>query len=447
MASGSKPQATSDDLLKAILKSGLLSRDELQVVLRNFPRDQKENTKFLADHLIKSGKLSSFQIQKLLKGVTYGLRVGPYVIISPIGKGGMGTVYLGRDTRTSLNMALKILPPKRAKEEGRLLARFQREMQISKRVWHPHVARTFETGQYHGVYYIAMEYIPGVTLHRLVHNEGPLPVQRAAKLFAEIANGLDHAHSQGVIHRDMKPSNIMVTPKGHAKLLDLGLALIEGEISDSTEVIGGRGYIVGSMDYIAPEQTMDAVKVDGRADIYGLGCTLYFALTGTPPFPGGNSKDKIFRHRKEIPRSMAELNPRIPDEFVNIVERMMAKDVKERFASARLVQETLERWAANEPATPLDLPDDSNYHRAIRELEMQSFSSEFVNDPIINNGNGEEYQSFSNALHYILYGDLAPLRLWMAEEPTNPLYFAAGVSFLAIFLILFVMLFIYFLIA
>src|SRR5205085_1711606 len=114
-----------------------------------------------------------------------------------------------------------------------------------------------------------------------------------ARLFAEVAAGLEHAHTQGVIHRDLKPSNIMVTPHGHAKVLDLGLALIEGEVAQPREIIGGQGYVVGSMDYIAPEQTRDAVGVDPRADIYGLGCTLYFTLTGRPPFPGGSARDKI----------------------------------------------------------------------------------------------------------------------------------------------------------
>src|SRR5262249_46991375 len=139
----------------------------------------------------------------------------------------MGTVYLARDTRNQQLLALKVLPPKRAREEDRMLARFQREMQLSKRVAHANLTQTYEVGDHLGVHYIAMEYIPGQTLYRLVNEEGPLTVPRAAHLFAQVATGLEHAHGQGLIHRDLKPSNIMIMPNERAKVLDLGLALMQ----------------------------------------------------------------------------------------------------------------------------------------------------------------------------------------------------------------------------
>src|SRR5262249_48923934 len=158
-----------------------------------------------------------------------------------------------------------------------------------QRVSHPHLAYTYDVGVYQGVYFIAMEYVPGKSLYRLVAEEGPLAAPRAARLFAEVAAALDHAHNQGLIHRDMKPSNIPITPHDHAVVLDLGLALIEGETVSNREVMGGQGYVVGTMDYIAPEQSEDACRVDPRADIYALGGTLYYALTGRAPFPGGTA--------------------------------------------------------------------------------------------------------------------------------------------------------------
>src|SRR5205807_9057258 len=134
------------------------------------------------------------------------------------------------------------------------------------------IAQTHETGVSQGVYFIAMEYIPGQSLYRLVTTQGTLAVARAAHLFAEVASALEHAHSRGLIHRDLKPSNIMVTPNDHAKVLDLGLAIMEGEGPSDRTVVGGQGYVVGTMDYLAPEQAEDALNVDGRADIYSLGC-------------------------------------------------------------------------------------------------------------------------------------------------------------------------------
>src|SRR5438105_1560068 len=269
-----------DSFLKTVLRSGVLDRQELSQALRDVPPDQRQDAEAVADHLVEAGKLSRFQARKLLRGMAVGLVLGPFHVLAPIGKGGMGTVYLARDSRSQLLVALKVLPPKRAREEERLLARFRREMEMCQRVAHPHLAWTYEVGVCQGVYYIAMEYIPGKNLYRLVTEEGPLPVARAARLFAEVAIGLDHAHARGLIHRDLKPSNIIITPHDHAKVLDLGLALMQGEGPAEREVVGGRGYVVGTMDYIAPEQAENPAQVDQRTDIYSLGCSLYFSLTG-----------------------------------------------------------------------------------------------------------------------------------------------------------------------
>ncbi len=360
-----------------------MSKVELQAVLMTIPETQRVDPQMLAKHLMKIGKLSWFQAHKLLKGAAAGLMIENYEVVAPIGKGGMGMVYLSRDRRNSQLLALKILPPKRARREERMLARFQREMSISQRVSHAHIARTFETGEFQGVHYIAMEYIPGKTLYRLVTERGALRVPLAARLFLEVATGLGHAHGQGVIHRDLKPSNIMVTPTGHAKILDLGLALIEGEVAQPREIIGGQGYVVGSMDYIAPEQTRDAVGVDQRADIYGLGCTLYFALTARPPFPGGTARDKILRHRKEEPPPLRQLNPSIPERFANLVAKMMAKDAAERYATAYEVRDALQEWAAAEPELPAPVQEEQAFQQAVVELQQGSVSTELIEDPIL----------------------------------------------------------------
>ncbi len=358
-----------DSFLKTVLRSGLLDREQLRTALSAAPRELRRDPHAVADFLVKTGKLSRFQAHKLLQGTALGLLLGPYQILAPIGRGGMGTVYLARDSRSQLLMALKVLPPKRAREEERLLARFRREMEMGQRVAHPHLAWTYEVGVCRGVYYIALEYIPGKSLYRLVNDEGPLPVPRAARLFAEVASALDHAHMQGLIHRDLKPSNIIITPHDHAKVLDLGLALVQGEAPAAREVVGGRGYVVGTMDYIAPEQAENAAEVDPRSDIYSLGCTLYFALTGRPPFPGGSALEKIQRQRSEEPAPIPPLNPRVPPAFIGLVRRMMAKRPEHRIASAAAVREELLTWAAHDPVLPLDQPGDPEYTEAVVHLE------------------------------------------------------------------------------
>ncbi|MBY0522509.1 MAG: serine/threonine protein kinase [Gemmataceae bacterium] len=342
---GAEPQPpTVDAFLKTVMRSGVLSAQQLQTALQKLPADQLKSPSAVADHLVKLGKLSRFQANKLLQGATVGLVLGAFHLLSPIGKGGMGAVFLARDTRSQTLVAVKVLPPKRAKAEERLLARFKREMEISQRVNHPHIAKTFEVGVHDGVNFIAMEYIAGKNLHKLISEQGILTTARAARLFTEIALGLEHAHGQGLIHRDLKPSNIAITLDDHAKVLDLGLALMQGEVAADRTVVGGQGYVVGTLDYLAPEQAEDAFAVDVRSDIYSLGCTLYYTLTRQAPFPGGNALQKLLRHRVDEPTPIAQLNPAIPPEFVAIVAKMMAKRKEQRFANPTEVREALAPW-------------------------------------------------------------------------------------------------------
>ncbi len=331
------------------------------------PKERREQVSAVIEHLIERGKLTRFQVYKLLQGITLGLVLGHYQIQAPLGRGGMGAVYLALDTRTGQHVALKILPPKTARTKERLLARFQREMELSQKVKDPHLARTVEADVFQNIHFIAMEFIPGQTLYRVVTGQGTLTVPRASHLFAETASALAHAHGQGLIHRDMKPSNIMITPHDHAKVLDLGLAFTEGEEVDDIEVVGGKGYIVGSIDYMAPEQTRDPTNIDIRADIYALGCCLYFALTGKPPFPYGSVYDKVKSHRHETPDQIRNKHPQIPEAFAAIVHKMLAKNPSDRFASAVEVESALASWREGTPL-PLDTPGDADYQQAVRDI-------------------------------------------------------------------------------
>jgi serine/threonine protein kinase len=368
----------ADDFLKSVLRSGLLDKAELTTALRSLPKDRLDKPREVANHLIQQGKLSRFQAHKLLAGATLGLRLGDYLIQTPIGRGGMGTVFLATDRRNGRLLAIKALPPKRAREEERYLARFQREMELSQKVSHPHIAQTHEAGVSQGVYFIAMEYIPGQSLYRLVTSKGPLTVERAAQLFAEVASALQHAHDLGLIHRDLKPSNIMVTPNDHAKVLDLGLAMMEGEVGADVEIIGGRGYVVGSVDYMAPEQTLDATNVDSRSDLYAMGCVLYFALTGKPPFPGGKTMDKINAHRHQEPDPVQWRNQDIPDGFAAIIHKLMAKNPADRYPNGAAVRAELLAFCPKDSARPVEKEGDQSQQAAARELETAPLSPEIL---------------------------------------------------------------------
>src|SRR5262249_26665690 len=230
-----------EDFLKTVLRSGLLDAAQLKAALQPLPPRHLAETQLVADHLVRTGKLSRFQAKKLLKGAARGLILGPYQVLAPVGKGGMGTVYLARDQGGGALVALKVLSPHKARREERMLTPFPREMALAQPPKPPpHIATPFAAGESYGIHYIAMEFIPGKSLYRLVADEGPLTVSRAARLTAEVASGLQHAHNAGMVHRDLKPSNILVTPHDHAKVVDLGLALIEGEQADPHIIGGGR---------------------------------------------------------------------------------------------------------------------------------------------------------------------------------------------------------------
>jgi serine/threonine protein kinase len=280
-----------EKFLDVASRSRIIDPDLLGRVASRMPT---ATARHIADFLVQSGDLTHFQAGKLLRGRWQGLAIGPYRILAPLGRGGMGTVYLARDTRLAEELgdevlvALKVLPPKIARGEERMLARFRREIDLGKRVKHANVVRTYAGGEADGVNFLAMEYVPGKTVGQIVANGGRLEVGEAARLFADVAAGLSGLHDCGLVHRDLKPSNVIMTPDGRAKILDFGFAFAPGEpLPDDPSIVGGVGYIVGTMNYISPEQARDAISARPASDLYSLGCSLYCVLTGTPPFPGG----------------------------------------------------------------------------------------------------------------------------------------------------------------
>ncbi|MCI0701357.1 MAG: serine/threonine protein kinase [Planctomycetia bacterium] len=350
---------TSDPLgefVATIRRSRLIEETELK---RFAARLSSASAREFADALIRAGELTHYQADKLLQGRWQGLVLGPYHILAPLGRGGMGTVvYLARDCRMteslgdSILLALKLLPDRKAAADPKVLARFRREMVMGHRVKHPNVVRTIAAGDLEGIHYLALEFVPGKTLRQLVMQNGPLAVGESARIFADVAAGLSYIHERGLVHRDVKPSNVMVRPDGRAVLLDLGLAFAPGDpLPDDPSIVGGRGYVVGTMDYIAPEQARNATDIGPAADLYGLGCALVFALTGAPPFPAETARAKVRRHRHDPPPEL----PNVPPEFARLVHSLMAKKPRERPASASSVRHQLLPWATEaKPRTMVD---------------------------------------------------------------------------------------------
>ena len=363
------PATTVSDFLRDLARSQLFTRPQLDQLLRQLPANAQSNPDRLASYLVEQAILTEFQMEKLLRGHWQGLVVGPYQLLCPLGRGAMGIVYLARcgdplAFHADRLVALKVLPPKKSREEPRTLARFHRESFIGLKLpSHPNLTRSLEAGEANGVHYLAMEYAHGRNVRQLVQELGQMRVRQAARLFREVALGLDQAHRVGLVHRDLKPANIVVLPHGQAKILDFGFALFLGEVeSHDPMIIGGAGYTVGTMDYLAPEQALNAAKVTAKADIYSLGCCLYFALTGSHPFPQGSAQDKIRAHRWDRPRPIKQFQPDLPDEFANLVDWFMAKNPELRPESMTEVARQLAVWAEVPQAVPV---------RIIAEQEQQ----------------------------------------------------------------------------
>ena len=250
-----------------------------------------------------------------------------YQLLQKLGEGGMGAVYKARHTRLNKLVAIKFLSPGMA-AQSQYVARFQREMSAVGKLDHPHIVRATDAGQAEGRQFLVMEFLDGLNLSEVVAHTGPLRIPDACEVIRQAALGLCCADEHGLIHRDIKPSNLMLTPEGQVKILDLGLAMFEAEHVQGEEATA-FGQVIGTADYIAPEQVSDARAVDIRADIYSLGCTFYKLLTGQPPFAGPrykNNFEKITAHVRDPVPPLSDLRADVPEQLADIVERMLIKD-------------------------------------------------------------------------------------------------------------------------
>lgn len=361
------PQEAAESKLsfeEAAIRSGLITSRKYERVCELAGTRDSE---IVAATLVKSGVLTQYQATQLKTGRTK-LTLGPYLITDWIGQGGMGQVFKAVHRVMGRVCAVKVLPLEKSTPQSR--DSFQREIRLQAELDHPSVVRAYDAGVDGSVHYLVTEYVPGTDLRRLVRGGGPLSQSEAASIIAQVARGLQYAHDIGLVHRDIKPGNILVTTDGVAKLSDIGLAAWTTSMDSDPRA----GKIVGTADYLSPEQIQNPLGVGASSDIYSLGCSVYYAVTGKVPFPGGDARSKCKRHCEQTPWHPRKFTPELSEDFVDTIADMMEKDPARRLGSATEVAERMEPFAGGAEAIdqPFErqawMPPPPPHERIPREL-------------------------------------------------------------------------------
>jgi serine/threonine protein kinase len=362
-----------------LIRSRLLSVDEVKAMYQRWLAEGHaagtDLDQFLP-WLVHNRYVTDYQAGLLARGHADHFFLGEYKVLERVGRGRMAGVYRAVHQLGQV-VAIKVLPPSRARE-GHFLARFQREAALALRLNHPNIVRAFQTGSTNGLHYLVMEYLDGEPLDEVMQRRGPLPPQEAVRLIHQALLGLQHVHEQGMVHRDLKPANLMLVPNPGAaasddtpsftvKILDIGLgkALYDENAPAALGDVNltGEGVILGTPDYLAPEQARNPQKTDIRADVYSLGCVLYHALTGRKPFVETNLIKLMARHASEMPPLLREFNLDVPDGLQQIVNWMLAKDPAQRYPTPARAAQALEVFlvAGNRPEVAEADPTMSSY--------------------------------------------------------------------------------------
>ncbi|HZZ80427.1 MAG TPA: HD domain-containing phosphohydrolase [Gemmataceae bacterium] len=357
---GSPPLAPAEipnDMIDDWLQDSLIVKedwDQLPTATRDALRATADEAELLRK-LVELRLVTQYQADRIEAGRTFGLILGNYRVLDRLGAGGMGVVFLAEHHFLRRRVAIKAMPMYRDDNSRQtLLRRFLNEIRLIAQLQHPNIIWAIDTGELRGtdpndpnLHYLVMEYVPGKDLEDLVKSEGPMPYERACDVVYQIASALVETDKHQLVHRDIKPSNVLLTPEGQAKLLDFGLA--RRPASRSTQ----PGIVLGTVDYVAPEQVADATNVDIRADIYGLGGTLYWCLTGKPPFANNGSLHTLLTARlTQPPPSARSVQPAIPPALDEVVRRMMATDREDRYANPTAVMRCLLPFLRKEGHTP-----------------------------------------------------------------------------------------------
>jgi len=411
-------ELTVNNVYGLILRSKLMKLDEAKIVLDRWKEESKtaqsDVIKF-ANWLVSRKYVTEYQAKLLIKGHADGYFINSYKISEKLGTGRMGGVYKA-EHETGQIVALKVLPPSKSREKN-FLMRFHREAQMNMELIHPNIVRTFETGVYNGVHYMVMDYLEGETLDQFLKRSGKVPPDEACHIVYQALRGLDCIYQHGLVHRDLKPANMMLagpilTSKvmdKTLKILDMGLGKLTKNKEPLHQVVTAlnltdEGAILGTPDYMAPEQARDARNIDIRADIYGLGCVLYHLLTGQPPFPDTNIINQIIRHQTETPKPASQFNPKVPEGLNKIINTMLAKEPSDRYQTPEKCAQALAIFLNSGPFVSPSAPDSENKLKkyltwletsktALKEKIKNKKEEGILYDPPSDNSDGQDSES------------------------------------------------------
>ena len=356
----SEQRVTLAQFIQNLVSSGVMTEDQVQTVLNDLSTDERpETADQFAKLLHRHGHLTSFQARAIYQGKTRGLVLGNYVILDKLGRGGMGQVFKAQHRRMERVVALKMLPTA-AMRSPEAVKRFQREAKAAAKLSHMNIVTAHDADEADGIHFLVMECVDGQDLASLVKQQGPLDAARAVDYTLQAAVGLEYAHQHGIVHRDIKPANILLSNDGAIKILDMGLARIEGAKTND-DALTATGQVMGTLDFMSPEQALDTRNVDGRTDVYSLGCTLFYLLTGQAPYDGDTMTKKILAHREEPIPSLRDACPDVPESLDTIYQTMLLKDPADRQASMAEVIEQLTACDVTPQSGPPPLPQKQGF--------------------------------------------------------------------------------------